>query len=649
MVKSILDYTLLIAGFLFTYLVPGLFIINNFFPKLSSRVKIALVPVISVITSTYLVYFLSLIIGFTRYSILLSFLSFCPWLIYFLVKDFKPKSFRLSIRKHFIQLFLGFSIFVIFFLALYPGIFTTRGGSIIMSSVNWQDTAMHQGIVESIAQGNFPPQAPYYAGVPLNYYYFTDFHSAILVNLFGRFFPRVIVYTNPLFATAFAMALYALSYEVTRKKEVAVVSSLGGVFFGNMMFIHFWTDLYKILPLRGILPRLANLLANKSYSMEYEKVFQMSSMGDYFLQNRPMMIGLPAITLTILFLIRGLKKERLNEIFLAGIITGALIKFQYFGIVIGFLVFGLSFLIFFRLKKIHFFLKVFFVFFLPIILISLPFIASTSMNGKSLLSVIQENFSLGPWERGKALSWYLIFILGNFSLGFVLSLFSILDFKKLTRSRILLYVLFVVLGTIPFITRFTVYKGDMFKFWYYMVIPISILAPLILTKIFHRRGFLVVSLVVFLIITSFSSVLTLVNSALNQNVAYNQNDVTVGLWIRQNTLPKSVFIGMPTVHTPISQIGGRLRVLSYINWPYSHGYNTGEDNVFRRLEDIKKVYRVNDVQVVKEIIKSYNADYIFYGSEERDNFPEAPYLLNNLGILKLVYDRQGNKIYEVLK
>ena len=43
---------------------------------------------------------------------------------------------------------------------------------------------------------------------------------------------------------------------------------------------------------------------------------------------------------------------------------------------------------------------------------------------------------------------------------------------------------------------------------------------------------------------------------------------------------------MPTVHSATTDIGGRLRIISYINWPYSHGFNTGEDNVFTRVKDV---------------------------------------------------------------
>jgi len=52
---------------------------------------------------------------------------------------------------------------------------------------------MRMGIIENISQGNFLPQASYYASLTLSYYYFIDFHSAILAILYGQFFHRILV------------------------------------------------------------------------------------------------------------------------------------------------------------------------------------------------------------------------------------------------------------------------------------------------------------------------------------------------------------------------------------------------------------------------------------------------------------------------
>ena len=43
---------------------------------------------------------------------------------------------------------------------------------------NWSDLLVHVAIGESIVHGNFPPEVPYFAGDPLSYHWFADFHGA---------------------------------------------------------------------------------------------------------------------------------------------------------------------------------------------------------------------------------------------------------------------------------------------------------------------------------------------------------------------------------------------------------------------------------------------------------------------------------------
>jgi uncharacterized membrane protein len=136
----------------------------------------------------------------------------------------------------------------------------------------------------------------------------------------------------------------------------------------------------------------------------------------------------------------------------------------------------------------------------------------------------------------------------------------------------------------------------------------------------------------------------LVHSYLNKNKGYSIGDYEAGIWILENTPQKSVFVTMPTVHSAPTDIGGRLRIISYINWPYSHGSNVGTDNVFIRVRDVESVYDSGDIFSVKS---KYGANYIFYGRDEEDKYPSAAKLFDLNKNLVLVYNRDGIKIYEI--
>ena len=114
-----------------------------------------------------------------------------------------------------------------------------------------------------------------------------------------------------------------------------------------------------------------------------------------------------------------------------------------------------------------------------------------------------------------------------------------------------------------------------------------------------------------------------------------------------NTPKNSVFICLPGVHSPISDIGGRLRLLSYINWPYSHGFKSGEDNVFKRLSDIELFYNnINNEEVFRDIISKYKVNFVYFGPDEREKFPLAEGNLDRSLSVRMVYNSDNIKIYE---
>ena len=642
------EYFLLLIGFIFSFFLPGYLIVESFFKEIPKIFKLPLYFLLSVLVSTYLVYFLSLILGFSKISILVSFSLFFIW---FLIYVFKNKNINFNLTNELkIGILFSFFVFLLYFLSLYPAIFKIHQGYIVMSGPNWQDTALHLGIIQSISQGNFPPQAPYFAGKPLSYYYFTDFHSAILSTLFGKFFPRVLVYDNPFFSAIFSLSVYCLVFYLTRNKIISLASAFTSTFFGSFLFIKFFQDIFLIREKINFFKKVIFLLTNNSYSLEYGKLFQLSNIADYFLQNRPMMVGFPAIVSVLFLVIYGLKKKKEKIIFLAGFISGLLSKFQLFSTISSMIIFFVGFLFYFNKKEWQFYLKSFFIF---ILFLSVPFFLFSKENSV-LMEAAKENFSFGPWTKDKSFSWYLKFILANFGLIFILNFLAIflnifLAFsrKKIQKNFFFISTLSLFLFSIPFSVRFTIYEEDMFKFFYFAIVFAIISSFLFLSTLIKNKTILIIFILFFSLFSTFSSFLTLIHSFLNKSYAYSLEDLEAGLWIREFTPQNSIFISLPTVHSPVDQIGGRLRVLSYINWPYSHGYYLGEDNVFSRLEDIENLYKNSkNEKFVLEIMGKYKADYIFYGREEKIKFPQAQIDFDQNKNLRKVYDKIEIKIWQ---
>lgn len=647
-----IDLLLLVLGFVFTFFIPGFLIIETFFAELSLLQKLPLYSLISVLISTYTVYLVSLILGFSRFSILLSFLIFGVWLMILFAK----KKFRIELSLNFVKthttaLLLTLLIFTLFLAALYPGIFFHYKDYFVMSSVNWQDTAMHQSIIETISQGNFPPQAPYFSGQPLNYYYFIDFHSAILETLYSEFFPRILVYDNPLFAAIFFLSVYMLAYDYFKGRLSAILAALLATLNGNFLYYKFFPDVSKYLDQQAnILTAIRDILASHSYTIEYGKLMQMAPMADYFLQNRPMMLGLPVIVMLIFLFKKGFEQGKGKYFILSGLVTAMLIKFQLFAFGIGILTFLLSWFTSagqnFRKK-----LNEFSYYFIPLIIFI--FFASLLFSNSYAISAFLANFRFGIWDQTKGFYWYLLFPFANVGIPFVASILFILliFFKKIHLSKdiIFLITLSLCLGFIPYTVYFTIYDGDMLKFFHFLLIPLSVIAGLVLQKIWRASRFAWVIVILLIFASSFSSLLTLGGSFFNKNLGYSEADYQAGIWIREHTAKTSVFLTMPTVHSAVSDIGGRIRVLSYTTWPYSHGFNRGDDNVFTRQANIESVYQTpSNTENVKKVLSMYNVSYIYLGTEEKNKYPFVKQVLDQEVYLKPVYDFSGITVYKII-
>ena len=192
----------LLTAFVFTFFVPGL-IFCRFF-RLKSYEILVFIPIFSVLISTQLVYYLSLVFGYSKETILVSFLTLT--IVYGLVNSRKKEAYPfrnfLKVRKFSKTLLLIFLlIFILSLVVLYRSVWFENEFGIVITGSNWQDTPLHYEIIESINNGNFPPEMPYYSGNMMNYHYFVDFHTAILEKVYG-FLPKLLPLLNAVFISA---------------------------------------------------------------------------------------------------------------------------------------------------------------------------------------------------------------------------------------------------------------------------------------------------------------------------------------------------------------------------------------------------------------------------------------------------------------
>ena len=599
-------YIALFTALVFTFLVPGL-IAYRFF-SLKSHEVWAFIPVFSVLVSVQLVYYLSLAFGYSRDIILFSFLALTA--VYTLVvykkgEPMKPHSFLKLRRIKKTSTVIFAIIFLISLAVLVRSVWYGNQYGIVLTGSNWQDTPLHYEIIESINNGNFPPQMPNFAGQPETYHYFVDFHTAIIEKVYG-YLPTLLPVLNAIFILVFALSIYALARIYGRK--VAIFATVLGVFGWGLSYFGVFSAL-----INGVFDPTQN------YIFQYGGTFGLPSIFDNLLQQRPLLIGLPAFAL-VLALLRNMDDKK--RILLAGVITGLVFQFHNVAFFCCYVIFAVCVL--FNIKR----LNLNFLYFLVPTALALPFIL---VGGPPLTVAVS-----AAWIANFAQNPFIYYPL-NLGIPFLLAIAS---FFWKGHEELKGTLLFLVL--IPNVLLLTPNPWDMYKFFMFAWVPIAVLSSVVLSKVWVRRWrVIVLVLLLFSVLTSASVVVY--NVGTNYSGA-SWNEYQLGLWVRDNTPSGSVFLTYYSIHAPSSMIGGQLRVSSYFNWPYGHGVPL--DEVFKRGHDIDLAYNGTATEL-ETVVREYNVSYVYVGGEELANYPGCVARFNGVGWLTQVYINGDLQIYKV--
>jgi len=596
-------YVALLTALIFTFLVPGL-IFYRFF-SLKSHEIWAFVPIFSVLVSVQFIYYLSLAFGYSRDTILFSFLALVA--LYTLVvykkgEPLKPPKFLKLKQIKKTSLLLFTIIFLISLVVLVKSVWVGNQYGIVLTGSNWQDTPLHYEIIESINNGNFPPQMPNFAGQLETYHYFVDFHTAIMEKVYG-YLPTLLPVLNAVFILVFALAIYALARPNGRR--AAIIATVIATFGWGLSYFGLFSAL-----LHG------SFNVNQNYIYQYGGTFGLPSIFDNLLQQRPLLMGLPAFAFVLALLWNMDDKKRM---LLAGVITGLVFEFHNVAFLCCYVAFFVAILFNFKRSNIRSCL-----YFLVPSVFALPFILHNGPPLSITLSTVWiANFAKDPFT-------YYFLCLG---IPFVI---AIVSFVK--PGNELLKGTFLLLFLVPNILLLTPNPWDMYKFFIFAWIPIAVLAGVMLAK---TRKVLLLTLVLLCILTSASVIIY--NVGTNYTAA-SWNEYQLGLWVRNNTPERSVFLTYYSIQTPVAFIGGRLTVSSYINWPYGQGVPLSE--IYQRDAAIDSAYN-GTASDLKAVILEYNVTYVYVGVDELSHYPGCEARFDNITWLTPVYTNQNLEIYQV--
>ena len=386
-------------------------------------------------------------------------------------------------------------------------------------------------------------------------------------------------------------------------RQAAIVATIVGTLGWGFSYYGFFSELFS-----------GQTVFSQSY-VEYKGTFGLPPIYDNLLQQRPLLIGLPAFAL-VLALLRNMPDKK--RLLLAGLVTGLVYQFNNVAFFCCFLAYAICLIVNFRKLKWSY------LYFLVPALVALPFILGGGASFSAELSTKwASEFVTNP------LTFYVL------NLGVPLILAAICFFR---RGNWYLKGTLVALLVIPNIFIFTPNVWDMYKFFVFAWIPIAALAGIVLAK---QRKVVVFVLVMLSILGSVSVIAYNVNTS-SLGVTWAEHDV--GLWVRDNTPENSVFLTYYSIHCPTSMVGGQLRVSSYINWPYGHGVPVGE--IFARQEAIDNAYNGTENQL-ELLVRTYNVSYVYVGSEELRNYPNCISHFDSVDWLTQVYALNNIYVYQV--
>ena len=585
------------------FVVPGWLLVARAVPAISPAGRTGAAIVVSVYLSAHLVNVVSLATGgFSRAAILVvaALLLIVSWLLARARIPFLDDPPTLSARAAWQAVRRRPGPWVVAALAsgivgLVLGLSAWhRVGDVWVSGGwNWSDFLVHVSIGKSIAAGNFPPQVPYFAGEPLTYHWFADFHGAIAATVAGVDIIPVYLATSALFAGALALVTWELALRLTRSPRVALIATVLVLFGGGMGWIRLVIDLAN-----GAGDVVA-LVGRGSYDNTWSSdppFFRIASVfGTGLLPHRATTLGLPGMVTAILLAQASLGR-RPAGMALGGVVAALLAPFSFFAFPATYLVVGLL-VVARRAWRRRTFLRDAVLFVAPVVL-AVPFIAGSvlrQVDAGSMRLVV--GWSEAPF--GDGIPAVVFFYLTNLGIPFVLAV-AALCYRR-TPSRLFLGLWLVALFIVPNVIVASAVAFDMNKYFQAMWVAVGILAAWAI----HRWPRPLIVLVVAASMVSPALVGTW--HVLSDAAALSTAQERVAHWIEASTPERSVFLTDSFINTPVD-LAGRLRITTFGPYAANLGYDPAE-----READVTRAY-CDGPEAAAEVMRRYGATYaISYG------------------------------------
>jgi hypothetical protein len=603
------------------YLVPGLVLLAWVRAPFDAPARIGLAVVLSVAVSTHLVWWLAVVAGgygrTTVFGVALAIAA--AWVAHVALSGRRRRD-RLTrrrtgtlLRGHAGVITVAGAAALVVGGTLAASLWRVRPDGVWTGGSNWSDLSVHLSIAQSVNAGNFPPEVPFFAGAPLVYHWFADFHAAITASAAGLFAVPAMVVQSAVLSGALALVVYGLSRRLVRgprSRRVAVLAALLAVFAGGMG----WTRLVGDV-VNGIGDPVA-LVARNSYDNQWWDARGIAAwpyyripsvMGTGLLVHRATTAGLPILVGALLLLVGGLPprrrearapaslagRDRPRLILLAGLLGALLAPFHFFFFP-AFLVVALLWAIaadrlIDRSAPRNALLV------LGPLVASLPFALpalDTARSGEATRLVI--GWESAPMADGQLAVAF--FYVTNLGLPLMLAVAALL--VPGTRARLFLAAWSLALFAIPNIVQVSAVAFDMNKYFQAMAIALAILAAQVVAR-WPRPA-----VAAALLLAVPSPLLAAAWTLGSQNQLLTPDELAASRWVAANTPARSVFVTNGHVNA-LTDAAGRLRLTTFGWYIRNLGYDPTD-----REAVVAGVYCAPDSRTAAERMAAVGAEYV---------------------------------------
>jgi hypothetical protein len=582
------------------FFVPGWFVLARFAPDLALPARVGMAVVLSVYLSAHLAYLVGLLSGgfglpeallTTAYLGLLTAILATRSLPHLTEPAQARFSFRPARgwRAYRWPWLLGSAAAVIVGGICLYGAWRLTDQGWVAGGWNWSDLLVHVAIGESILQGNFPPQVPYFAGAPLLYHWFADFHAAIASVVSSSDIITVFGLTNGLMAGVFVVLAWQLARVVTGSRRAATLAAVLALFGGGLGFIRLPLDLTQ--PGADLFELLRSTPYDNTWA-DNEPRFRIASvLGTGFLAHRATALGLPGVV-AVLLLVHASLGRRPSGVLLAGVVAALLAPFHFYAFPATYLL-VLLYVIARRVWQQPGWLRDAALFLVPIVL-ALPFILAPLLQHAGAGSVqLIWGWSEASFARGPA--YVALFYITNLGVPLLLALAALI--QRGTPARLFLGSWLIALFLVPNLVVVGAIDFDMNKYFQIMWVAVAILAGW-LVRSWPRpiiAGILVLSIL--------SPALVGVWHVVSDRVALSVPQERAARWIQRSVEPRARFVTDTFINSPVD-LAGRLRLTTFGPYVRNLGYNPD-----RRSADVQSIY-CDGAERARAIMDSYGALYV---------------------------------------